>query len=213
MSSSQSGSRKRVKTGRESDISKTRKSTAYDPDFEQHLIDHGVYPEGYGGVRNLQESHNWEEINARLALPRASLSPSRFTREAYLDFKEKNQDALTGGTVMSTAFPIIAGSARIPIPHSENLYFVNLKDLTDGSISKAKPDFYDGSRPIDLHKDIREELGPYIVPSTNTAAPCLPNFFTEGKGPNGNAAICKRQALYDGAMGARGIHEIRSYID
>ena len=51
------------------------------------------------------------------------------------------------------------------------------------------------------------------MPLTNTAAPCLPKFFTEGKGPNGNTAVCKRQALYDGALGARGIHELRSYID
>ena len=211
MSSSQSGSRKRVKTGRESDISsKTKKSSAYDGGFEQHLIDHGVYPEGYGGVRNLQEPHNWEEINARLALPRASLSPSRFTREAFLDFKAKNQEALTENTVMSKAFPIITGTADIP--SQENLPFGNLKHLTDGSITKAKPDCYDGSRPADLNKQIREELGPYIVPSTNTAAPCLPNFFTEGKGPNGSTAVCKRQALYDGALGARGIHVLRSYI-
>ena len=212
MSSSQSGSRKRVKTGRESDISsKTKKSSAYDGGFEQHLIDHGVYPEGYGGVRNLQEPHNWEEINARLALPRASLSPSRFTREAFLDFKAKNQEALTENTVMSKAFPIIAGTSDIP--SQENLLFGNLKHLTDGSITKAKPDCYDGSRPADLNKQIREELGPYIVPSTNTAAPCLPNFFTEGKGPNGSTAMCKRQALYDGALGARGIHELRLYVD
>ena len=212
MSSSQSGSRKRVKTGRESDISsKTKKSSAYDGGFEQHLIDHGVYPEGYGGVMNLQEPHNWEEINARLALPRASLSPSRFTREAFLDFKAKNQEALTENTVMSKAFPIITGTADIP--SQENLLFGNFKHLTDGSITKAKPDCYDGSRPADLNKQIREELGPYIVPSTNTAAPCLPNFFTEGKGPNGNTAVCKRQALYDGALGARGIHELRSYVD
>ena len=27
---------------------------------------------------------------------------------------------------------------------------------------------YDGSLPADLNKQIREELGPYIVPSTNT---------------------------------------------
>jgi hypothetical protein len=212
MASSQSGSRKRAKTGGDSDISsKTRKSSAYDPEFEQHLIDHGVYPEGYGGVRNLQEPHNWEEINARLALPRASLSPSRFNREAFLDFKEKNQEALTEATVMSKVFPIIAGTADIP--SQENLLFGNLKHLTDGSITKAKPDCYDGSRPADLNKQIREELGPYIVPSTNTAAPCLPNFFTEGKGPNGNTAVCKRQALYDGALGARGIHELRLYVD
>jgi len=212
MASSQSGSRKKAKTGGDSDISsKTRKSSAYDPEFEQHLIDHGVYPEGYGGVRNLQEPHNWEEINARLALPRASLSPSRFNREAFLDFKEKNQEALTEATVMSKVFPIIAGTADIP--SQENLLFGNLKHLTDGSITKAKPDCYDGGRPADLNKQIREELGPYIVPSTNTAAPCLPNFFTEGKGPNGNTAVCKRQALYDGALGARGIHELRLYVD
>lgn len=112
---------------------------------------------------------------------------------------------------MSKAFPIIAGGARIP--HSENLPFGNLQDLTDGSITKAQPDFYDGARPAELIKHIREELGAFIVPSTNTTAPCLPNFFTEGKNPNGNAAVCKRQALYDGALGARGVHELRSYID
>ena len=208
MDSSQSGSGKRAKISDTS--SKTRKSSAYDPIFEQHFIDDGIYPDGYGGIKNLQEPHNWEEINARLALPRASLSPSRFTREGFLSFKEKNQEALTENTVMSKAFPIIAGTADIPL--QENLLFGNLKHLTDGSITKAKPDFYDGSRPADIHKDIREELGPYIVPSTNTAAPCLPNFFTEGKGPNGNAAVCKRQALQNGTVGARGVQEFRSYI-
>lgn len=81
MSSSQSGSKKRIKSGRESDVSsKIRKS---------------------------------EEINARLAMPRSSLSPSRFTREAFLDFKEKNQEALTDDAVMSTAFLIITGTANI----------------------------------------------------------------------------------------------------
>jgi len=212
MASSRSGSRKKAKLGRESDISsKTRKSSAYDPEFEQHLIDHGVYPEGYDDDESLEEPANLEEINHRLAQPRPSLSPSRFSREAFLDFKRMNRQALTENTVMSTAFPIIAGSARIP--HSENLYFGNLKHLTDGSITKAKPDFYDGSRPAELNRQIREDLGPYIVPSTNTAAPCLPNFFTEAKGPKGTSDVCKRQALYDSAVGARGIHELRSYVD
>ena len=212
MSSSQSSSRKKAKTGRESDTtSRTRKSSAYDPAFEQHLIDHGVFPDGYGGVRNVQEPHNWEEVQARLAKPRASLSPSRFTREVFLDFREKNQDALTEGKVMSKVFPIIAGTADIP--SQENLPFGNLRNLTDGSITKAQPDFYDGSQPADLKECIREELGQYIVPSTSTAAPCVPNFFTEGKGPNGNAAVCKRQALYDGALGVRGMHELQSYVD
>ena len=212
MDSSQSGSRKRARTGRETDTSsKTTRASAYNPAFKQHLIDHGVYPEGYGGLRNVQEPDNWEEIHARLTVPRASLSPSRFNREDFWDFREKNEDALTEDTVMGKAFPIIAGTAKIP--SQQNLLFGNLKNLTDGSITKAKPDFYDGTRPAELNKQIRADLGPYIVPSTNTSQPCLPNFFTEGKGENASAAVCKLQALHDGALGARGVHELRSYID
>ena len=82
----------------------------------------------------------------------------------------------------------------------------------DDFITKAKPDFYDGSRPAEFKKQIREELGPYIVPSTNIVAPCLLNFFTKAKGPKGTTDVCKLQALYDGALGARGIHELRLYI-
>lgn len=211
MNSSQSGSRKRARTEEESNTSsKTRRTSAYNHGFEQHLIDHGVYPAGHGGARNLQKPHNWEEIHARLAMPRASLSPTRFDSEAFLDFIEVDQDALTENKVMSRAFPVIAGTPNIP--SQENLMFGNLRDLTDGSITKAKPDFYDGTTPAELHKQIRAELGPYIVPSKNTAAPCVPNFFTEGKGPDGNSAVCKLQALYNGALGARGVHELRSYI-
>ena len=94
---------------------------------------------------------------------------------------------------MSKAFPIIAGTTDIP--SQENLLFVNIKHLTNDSITKAKPDCYDGSRPADLNKHVREELGSYIVPSTNTAISCLPNFFTEGKGPNGSMP-CASDKLY-----------------
>lgn len=212
MNSSQSGSRKRVKTGRGSDTSsKTRRISAYEDNFEQHLIDHGVYPEGHGGLKNLQEPDNWEEIHARLAMRRASLSPSRFTREAFWDFKETNKAAWTESTVMSKVFPMITGKAKIPL--QENLLFGNLEDLTDGSLVKAKPDFYDGTTPSELHKQVRADLTPYIVPSTHTTHPCVPNFFTEGKGSHGNSGVCELQALYDGALGARGVHKLRSYID
>lgn len=159
----------------------------------------------------VQKPSNWAEINDRIAQPRPSLSPSRFSENAFEAFQQTNEEALTEATVMSKAFPIIAGFARIP--HSEDLPFGNLKDLTDGSITKAKPDFYDGSCPAELDKQIREDLDHYIVPSTNTTAPCVPNFFTEGKGPTGSSIVCKRQALYDGALGARGIHKLRSYVD
>ena len=41
----------------------------------------------------------------------------------------------------------------------------------------------------------------------------MPNFFTEGKGPAGSSAVCKREALYDGALGARGVSKLRAYFD
>ena len=112
---------------------------------------------------------------------------------------------------MSTVYPLIAGSADIP--HEENLLFGNLKDLTDGSIVKAKPDFYHGATPVEIDPRIREKLGTYIMPSKNTTAPCLPNFFLEAKGQTGSAVVARRQACYDGALGARGIHQLRSYIN
>ncbi|KAI4160259.1 MAG: hypothetical protein LQ342_005851, partial [Letrouitia transgressa] len=208
----QSGPRKRVKTERELGTpSSTRKTSAYDPAFEQHLIDYGIYPEGYNDDEGSEEPANIEDIHRRLAQPRPSLSPSRFTRKKFLDFRQKNRKALTENTVMSKVFPIIAGTAEIP--SQENLYFGNLKDLTDGSITKAKPDFYDGSHPTELNAQIRKQLSEYIEPSTKKTVPLLPNFFAEGKGPDGNATVCKRQAVYDEALGARGIHQLRSYVD
>ena len=213
MSSSQSGPRKRAKAERESDVSKTKRSSAYDLAFEGYLIDHGIYPHGYDYDNNDGSVYpdNWEEINERLAQPRPSLSPSRFPREAFQKFEKTNAQALTEATVMSKAFPIITGT--VDIPSREDLLFGNLKDLTDGSIIKAKPDLYDGSRPAKLNKQIREKLGPYIVPSADTTVPCLPNFFTEAEGPSGTTDVCRLQSLYDGALGARGIHELRSYVD
>lgn len=206
MDSSQSGSRKRAKTGSNSGTSfSTRRTSAYDPAFAQHLHDHGIYKNN-----RAQKPSNLAEINERLAQPRPSLSPSQFTEAAFEAFQQTNEDALSENTVMSKAFPLITGTADIP--SQENLRFTNLKDLTDGSITQAQPDYYDGARPVQLNKQIREELGPYITPSTNTAAPCLPNFFVEGKGPKGLTDVCKNQAVYDGALGARGIHELRSYV-
>lgn len=138
----------------------------------------------------------------RMTQPRPSLSPSHFSDRAFDYFVQINEEALTEAIVMRKAFPIISGNVNIP--STGELPFGNL--LVD-----AKPDFYDGARPAQIHRRIRSELGPHITPSTQQQAPALPNFFAEGKGPDGSAAVAKRQACYDGALGARGIHELRSF--
>jgi hypothetical protein len=82
---------------------------------------------------------------------------------------------------MAHVFPIIRGESDIP--SSTQRLFKNLAPLTDGNIVDAKPDFCYGARPEQLNPRIREELGSYIVPSTNQSAPILPNNSTEAKGP------------------------------
>jgi len=54
-------------------------------------------------------------------------------------------------------------------------------------------------------------LKSYIVPSKREHTPLLPNFFTEVKGPDGNAAVLKRQITNDAAYGARGMVEMQSH--
>ena len=51
------------------------------------------------------------------------------------------------------------------------------------------------------------------MPLTNTAALYLLNFFIKAKGLKRTIDVYKRQALYNGAVSARGIYELRSYVD
>ena len=190
--------------------SKTKKTSPYDPNFEQNLIDNCIYPSHYDfpNDRVPPKPNNWKDINEMLREPRPSLSPSRFSDKAFDTFVRTSSRALNEDAVMGDVFPVIQGTADIP--SAKNLVFANLEPLTHGNLVDAKPDFYDGARPAQIDLRIREELGSYITPATQGQAPALPNFFTEAKGPDGSAAVAKRQACFDGALGARGIHKLRS---
>jgi len=191
--------------------SKTKKTSPYDPNFEQNLIDNSIYPDDYDfpDGRDPPRPNNENEILDRLGQPRLSLSPSRFPEKAFRSFKQHNSRALNEDAIMADVFPVIYGTA--PIPSSKNLVFGNLEQLTYGNFVDAKPDFYDGARPAQIDLRIREELGSYITPATQGQAPALPNFFTEVKGPDGSGAVAKRQACHDGALGERGVRELMAF--
>lgn len=203
MEPSQSGSRKRTKT---SLASSQRKSSAYDPNFLQNLNDNGVFRDDFG-----TKPENWAEIQARLKQRRPSLSSSRFSENAFVAFRRANAAAASEDGVKLAAFPTIAGTATIP--RQCNKQFNNLQGFPDNNITIAQPDWYDGSNPSELHKEVREQLSEYIVPSTNTSLPMLPNFFVEGKGPDGSSRVCELQAMQDATIGTRAMLAIRSYID
>jgi hypothetical protein len=96
---------------------------------------------------------------------------------------------------MNTVFLIIRGSADIPF-RVEKL-FGNLDPLVEGIVS-AKPDFYDSTLAVKYDKVVRQLLGSSIIPSTQDHLPIAPNFFCEGKGPDGSHAVGERQALETG---------------
>jgi hypothetical protein len=80
-------------------------------------------------------------------------------------------------------------------------------------LTAAKPDLYCDARPKQLDRRVRDELSGHIIPSTQDDLSIAPNFFLTAKEPDGIAAVARRQAYYDGALGARGIHSLQSYED
>ncbi|KAG5802782.1 hypothetical protein H9Q74_013602 [Fusarium xylarioides] len=184
----------------------TKKSTTpYNRGFERHLTDHGVHP-----IYSSQEPE-LEEVMAAIAVPRPSLSPSRFTGAAFRTFQESNARAKDEDDVLADVIPTITGPRQANHLSSRNTVFGNLEPLTDGTIVPAKPDIYYGAYPKELDRPIRDELAGHIIPSTMDDKPMAPNLSMEVKGPDGNAAIATRQARYDGALGARAIHALQNY--
>jgi hypothetical protein len=107
--------------------------------------------------------------------------------------------------------PIIEDKIAHARCRSGGIRFTNLNPLTDGTLKPGNPDAYYGARPEQLARNVRDELGGQITPSMQHDLPIAPNFFLVAKGPDGSLAVARRQACYDGAFGARGMHSLQSY--
>ena len=192
---------------------KTKSTGTYDRDFQQHLVDHGIYPARYrypdGSV--VAKPDGWEEVNRMLVQPRPSLSPSQFSDEAFENFATADAHASKEKQVSESVIPIIEGKSPDNKCRSGGIPFNNLDSLTDGTLKPGNPDIFYGARPEQLDRKIRKELNGQVVPSTQHDLPIAPNFFLAAKGPDGTLAVAERQACYDGALGARGLHSLRSY--
>ncbi|GAB0139110.1 hypothetical protein EsDP_00007325 [Epichloe bromicola] len=206
-----SSSRRTHSTKATSVSSKSKRSSAYDKDFEQNLVDNRIYPKGYEypDDDSIPEPRNLDDIVQALSAPRASLSPSRLPRSAFKTFTLANDRVISEGKVISDILPTIRGNTDIP--SEGNLPFTNLDSITDGTTVDAVPDLYDGSYPKTLHKIVRQDLSKMITPTSHGRAPLAPNFFVEAKAPRGGADVVKRQACLDGAIGARAMHSLQNY--
>ena len=195
---------------------KTTKSTGpYDRAFQQNLTDAGVYPISYRypDGRIPSKPANWTEIQKRLAQPRPSLSPTRFSDQAHADFVQAAEDAVKEKQVTTSVIPIIEGKIHDSKCVAGGIPFTNLAHLTDGNLVPGNPDIYYGARPEQLSRKVRDELCNYIIPSTQHDLPILPNFSMAVKGSDGSPSVAKRQACYDGALGARSMHTLHAYAE
>ncbi|KAJ0131276.1 LysM domain-containing protein [Fusarium oxysporum f. sp. albedinis] len=145
--------------------------------------------EKYGAIRS-RDSQPLER-------PRASLSPSRFSKDDFKRFKRADDHATKESRVTASVIPIIEGDPGDTRCIASDISFTNLDHLMDGSLVCAKPDLYHRARPEQLHKE--DDL------------PVLPNNFVEVKGPDGSLSVATRQALYDVTLGARGFQSLLSY--
>ncbi|KAI9708148.1 MAG: hypothetical protein M1828_003095, partial [Chrysothrix sp. TS-e1954] len=214
-STSRSQSRHSTKTKPTTEGGGSSKSLSpYDRSFEQLLIDFQVVPPHYrfpdGNVA--PKPGNWDSINERLAQPRPSLSPSKFSKEQFEEFVELDANAAKESDVKKEVIPIIRGKIKDSKTTSGEIPFTNLAPLTeDENLVPGNPDFYHGARPEQLDRRIRDEIGRLVVPSTQHDLPIVPNHVTAAKGPDGSAAVAKRQATYDIFWGGRAFNALQSY--
>ncbi|KAK2882604.1 hypothetical protein FQN49_000176 [Arthroderma sp. PD_2] len=192
---------------------KSTSITAYSPKFLQHLANHSIYYDGYEDISGSPPARpsNWDEMLDRVTRTRRSLSPTKFSEDAFRRFKQEDIRAFNEREVLVDSLSVIDNYTGDLRGIGRDYLFNNLTHLTDGTLVAAKPDILYGARPEQLNYKVRDELHHSIVPSTQTDLPMAPNFFLEAKGPDGSPAVAMRQACYDGTIGARGIHALQSY--
>ncbi|KAK1064007.1 hypothetical protein LTR74_009074 [Friedmanniomyces endolithicus] len=198
--------------GTSSATGSTRRSTPYDPNFDQAMIDGGVYPPGHrqmGGERP-PKPQNIQELQAMLCAQRQSLSPSVFPEQAFEDFQDLNVQAKGEAAAMAEVIPVIAGQRDRQYRPARDVLYTNADPVVPG-VSRPRPDVYYGVLPSQIDPHVRRDLAGQIVPSRRTDLPAAPNFSFEGKGASGRPDVAQRQAMNNGAYGARGMLGLQNY--
>ncbi|KAL5339771.1 hypothetical protein BJX70DRAFT_387775 [Aspergillus crustosus] len=191
-----------------------KSSTVYDRNFEVHMRANGNhmafsrYPDG----EYTSEPDNLDKIQTKLGAPRPSLawSPGTLKKE-FCKFRLLNANARDDQLVIKDILPVLEDPSSLCTGGAHP--FRNLDALTDGSLAAATPDFYHGIHSEQLDHAIRDKLEHKIVPTTNSTRPIVPNFFFEAKGEEGSDAVVKRQACYNGALGARATHALQQFSE
>lgn len=142
------------------------------------------------------------------ATSRASLEPDTFSQD---DFKrlQKAYDLATSEEAQSRTLDAIEGSLTLRSSHVKRgpVKSTNLTPLTPDNLVPGYPDRAYGARAEALDRSIRHALGHLILPTAAQDILC-PNFIVHVKGPGGDPEVADLQAVYDGALAARGMEAL-----
>ncbi|KAG8157363.1 hypothetical protein KVR01_012747 [Diaporthe batatas] len=183
----------------------------YDPAFMQHLLEYNILPLEYEVPDDQHPAppDNMREITAEICAKRGSepVEDFRSFQRAYRQASNE-EDALNQIDSLQGDKTALMRSHAIRQKKKMN----QLAPLTDGSIAHGNPDRVYGSRAAELALFTRERLKDLIVPTPEQDFIC-PNFVVHAKGLRGTAAVASVQAVYDGALAARGMQALWEFGD
>lgn len=191
-------------SGPDTEMDQEYRMGTLDPNFGLHLTQYEIHEDDY----HLTQPNNWDELRSMVARPR-QISPSESYDAQYQAFRQAELESSDKLYVKKKIIPVIRGSSHFGSEKGHS--FQNMGDITNGSIVKAQPDFYDGVRFSALEKVMYEQLRPFIKPLVAATTPVVPNFFGVFRGRSTSDREVKLLARYSGAIGARGIHRLRSF--
>jgi hypothetical protein len=172
-------------------------------EFQTYPSDHGFYLPGHGDYS--VEPANLDELKAVMVQ-----NDRQDIDDAALEISpSSHRDG-----ILIQELPILNGAWT---GFGAGITFDNLKPLTERSDSRepelieARPTLYRGANKGQLNSSVIKALKPLIVPSRLSQALVVPNFFVEAWSDDSKADERKRQSLYTGCMGARGIQALQSY--
>lgn len=193
--------------------------SAYGSGFEGRLADHGIYHENRAIQLGTQipEPENLREICRALKRRRASVGDRASIEREYAGFRkitsENYSEDYSEAKAMRLVIPFLEGPRKSMHAESrseDKTLFTNLVSMTNGLTTAPKPDLWDGMHPSTVHPLVKEALGDLIMPTKNDDFPIVPNFFLESS-PMADVGVGVRQALNDGAYGARAMYTLHQY--
>lgn len=193
---------------------RTKSSSPYDAVFKQHLIDNRVWPIGHWlsvGTRPPAPDNLQEILGILHESGRNSLQPRTFTVDHFIELQQA-YDVATNEEARSRTLDAIEGAVGRDLGYMKQgpVKATNLAPLTPYNLTPGNPDRTFGARPELLHQTVRCGLGHLILPTAAKNLLC-PNFVVHIKGPNGSPEVANVQAVYDGALAARGMEALWAY--